>query len=180
MGITYNIAPKPTYYDGFKFRSRLEATWAALFDLLKWRWEYEPLDLKGWVPDFVLHGVEPIAVEVKPVMRFEDFPQDGFDKMNSSGWEGRILIVGTGLVEMGMMSSIGWMADNRLPVEGPRVEWLPCRLVQFDSNNDQVDIATTTEQQGYLFNGNTITARQSPVIMRRLWALASNKTAWRR
>ncbi|MEA2669684.1 MAG: hypothetical protein QOJ33_2618, partial [Chloroflexota bacterium] len=28
----------PTTYDGVNFRSRLEAKWAAFFDLLGWRW----------------------------------------------------------------------------------------------------------------------------------------------
>ena len=58
----------PTMYGGVQFRSRLEARWAAFFDLVEWRWEYEPLDLDGYVPDFVLRFVEPIAVEIKPLM----------------------------------------------------------------------------------------------------------------
>ena len=31
----------PTTYADVKFRSRLEARWAAFFDLAGWRWEYE-------------------------------------------------------------------------------------------------------------------------------------------
>ena len=45
-----------TKYKNIKFRSRLEARWAAFFDLLKWDWEYEPIDCSGWIPDFVLYG----------------------------------------------------------------------------------------------------------------------------
>jgi hypothetical protein len=56
----------PTMYAGTQFRSRLEARWAAFFDLVGWRWTYEPVDLCGWVPDFLLSGAEPIFVEVKP------------------------------------------------------------------------------------------------------------------
>jgi hypothetical protein len=48
------VAPKSTLFKGVRFRSRLEAKWAAMFDLLKVRWDYEPLDMHGWVPDFVL------------------------------------------------------------------------------------------------------------------------------
>ncbi len=58
----------PTTYDGVRFRSRLEATWAAFFDAVGWKWQYEPLDYEGWTPDFILfgaHGVIP--VEVKPI-----------------------------------------------------------------------------------------------------------------
>lgn len=42
----------PTYYQGIRFRSRLEATWAAFFDQAGWEWKYEPIDLDGWIPDF--------------------------------------------------------------------------------------------------------------------------------
>lgn len=46
----------PTMYAGIQFRSRLEATWAAMFDNLGIRWEYEPVDLDGYIPDFVIAG----------------------------------------------------------------------------------------------------------------------------
>ena len=56
----------PTKYAGVAFRSRLEARWAAFFDLVGWAWQYEPSDDAGWVPDFML--VESsIPVEVKPL-----------------------------------------------------------------------------------------------------------------
>jgi hypothetical protein len=48
----YTIAAHPTTYKGVNMRSRLEARWAAFFDLVSWRWEYEPIDLLGWSPDF--------------------------------------------------------------------------------------------------------------------------------
>jgi hypothetical protein len=57
----------PTTYNGVNFRSRLEAKWAAFFDLLGWRWQYEPIDLDGWIPDFMLLGAIPTLVEVKPI-----------------------------------------------------------------------------------------------------------------
>jgi hypothetical protein len=63
----------PTVYAGRRFRSRVEARWAAFFDLLEWKWEYEPFDLKGWIPDFSLKGFnEDVIVEVKSVSRLED------------------------------------------------------------------------------------------------------------
>lgn len=58
----------PTTFEGVNFRSRLEARWAAMFDLLGWRWTYEPIDLAGYIPDFVVHLAEPTLVEVKPAM----------------------------------------------------------------------------------------------------------------
>lgn len=68
MSFRYTIAAHPTTYAGVRFRSRLEATWAAFFDLLEWRWEYEPFDLKGWVPDFVIRGTRNALVEIKPTL----------------------------------------------------------------------------------------------------------------
>lgn len=62
------IKSHPTSYAGTMFRSRLEAKWAAFFDLLGWQWQYEPIDLNGWTPDFAIQGQEgPTYVEVKPI-----------------------------------------------------------------------------------------------------------------
>ena len=60
----------PTEYGGCRFRSRLEARWAAFFDLCRWHWTYEPFDLDGWIPDFALHSVDrkiAALVEIKPL-----------------------------------------------------------------------------------------------------------------
>jgi hypothetical protein len=46
----------PTTYRGARFRSRLEARWAAMFDSLGWGWAYEPVDLPGYLPDFRVRG----------------------------------------------------------------------------------------------------------------------------
>lgn len=68
----YRIAAIPTEYKGRKYRSRLEARWAAFFDLLGWRHEYEPFDLGKWSPDFLLTGRygATLLVEVKPIQQF--------------------------------------------------------------------------------------------------------------
>lgn len=66
----YTIAAIPTVYRGRRYRSRLEARWAAFFDLLGWQHEYEPCDLGTWSPDFALWGRRPhcpVLVEIKPV-----------------------------------------------------------------------------------------------------------------
>jgi hypothetical protein len=83
-----------TTYAGARFRSRLEARWAAFFDLLGWRWEYEPLDLDGYIPDFVLLLHEPVLVEVKPAWKCEELERLAAEKIEASGWEGEALIVG--------------------------------------------------------------------------------------
>jgi hypothetical protein len=64
----YNIPAKPTYYNNIQFRSRLEARWAVFFDLIKWKYTYEPIDLNKWSPDFTIQTTagKRFLVEVKP------------------------------------------------------------------------------------------------------------------
>ena len=81
-----------TVYKGIRFRSRLEARWAAMFDLLDWRWEYEPVDLLGYIPDFVLRfPAGPVLVEVKPLFDANEMLHDRENtiirKIDQSGWE---------------------------------------------------------------------------------------------
>lgn len=81
--MTGNIKAHPTFYKRVRFRSRLEARWAAFFDLIGWRWEYEPLDLNGWTPDFrvTFDCLRPksccpehsLLVEVKPYYTIDEF-----------------------------------------------------------------------------------------------------------
>lgn len=64
----YTIKAIPTIYNHVQFRSRLEARWAAFFDLAGIKWDYEPFDLDGWAPDFMLRWTgQNILVEVKPI-----------------------------------------------------------------------------------------------------------------
>lgn len=64
----YTIKAKPTTYKGIKFRSKLEAQWAAFFDLVNIKWLYEPEKFNQWEPDFLIYGQKPIYVEVKPFL----------------------------------------------------------------------------------------------------------------
>lgn len=59
------IEAKPTEYAGVLFRSKLEATWARFFDVIGLEWEYEPMQMQGWIPDFLLGGWW--LAEVKPL-----------------------------------------------------------------------------------------------------------------
>lgn len=67
----YSQKAWPTEYKGIVFRSRLEATWACFFDQMSWQWDYEPIDLDGWAPDFMLKKDKEIFVEVKPITSIE-------------------------------------------------------------------------------------------------------------
>lgn len=80
--MNYTIKAIETRYAGTNFRSRLEARWAAFFDLCGWRWEYEPVDFDGWIPDFLIefpcghsecNGTHTVYAEVKPYRSIEEF-----------------------------------------------------------------------------------------------------------
>jgi hypothetical protein len=90
----------PTELNGLRYRSRLEATWAEFFDLCGWKYEYEPFDLDGYIPDFIMTNWEkPFLVEIKP---FLDINDSGFEeaknKIISSGWKGEFAIMGGGVL----------------------------------------------------------------------------------
>jgi len=87
----------PTTYRNVRFRSRLEAKWAAFFDLLGWPWLYEPIDLNGYIPDFILQLPNPVLVEVKPAFSFDELRKHTA-KIDASGWEGECLLVGACLL----------------------------------------------------------------------------------
>jgi hypothetical protein len=63
--------PIETFYNGYRFRSRLEARWAVFFDAvgLKYLYEHEGFDLDGdwYLPDFYLTDWD-CYVEIKPIM----------------------------------------------------------------------------------------------------------------
>lgn len=77
----------PTVYAGVQMRSRLEATWAAFFDEMCIDWEYEPIDMNGWIPDFAIwmmsrHGSDrlspnPMYVEVKSIWSSDEAAAKG-------------------------------------------------------------------------------------------------------
>ena len=53
-----DIKPIETKYNGFRFRSRLEARWAIFFDMigLKYEYEVEGFEMNGlrYLPDFYI------------------------------------------------------------------------------------------------------------------------------
>lgn len=73
-----DIKPIETEYNGYMFRSRLEARWAVFFDSMGIKYEYEPegftlSDGTNYLPDFRIYvrhrsyenEYEPVYVEVK-------------------------------------------------------------------------------------------------------------------
>lgn len=111
------IRARPTVYAGIHFRSRLEATWAAMFDQLGWSWEYEPFQIGRWLPDFAVKASAApkgaILCEVKPTF---DFPEEAAKKAWDSCDGHDCLLLGAGLIDSEWFydstKSIGWLSDR--------------------------------------------------------------------
>jgi len=86
-------------------------------DRVKWTWSYEPTDLNGYIPDFIVDGDRELLIEIKSDA--EDFAVAEY-KIESSGWDGEALIVASRLdgPVLGRLWSVG---------NGPR-EWSQAQL----------------------------------------------------
>lgn len=82
-------------YKDTVFKSRLEARYAAFFDLAGWAWEYEPLVLNGWTPNFRVtfpcghsecNATHILLVEVQPYFNISDFEGHPGNKYHW-GWD---------------------------------------------------------------------------------------------
>lgn len=191
----------PTTYKGINFRSRLEARWAAFFDLLGWRWEYEPEDLNGWIPDFVLFdqcGQREVLVEVKPIRELGEESRAAMAKYAASGDDRFCLFLGLGPVNLLDRVCAGWLAEDLVPCREYVVEILK---VSFDptiyaashapepapfvgvcqpaggiklTNRFDFDVWTAM----FAEDGATI-AKPFAYQIERLWTAAGNLTQWK-
>lgn len=80
------IQPLETHYNGYYFRSRLEARWAIYFDAIGLRYEYEPDGYEvatgvWYLPDFLFPDLNCFG-EVK----HGEFSRDEFDKCMGLPW----------------------------------------------------------------------------------------------
>lgn len=113
----YSIAAHPTLYNGVQFRSRLEARWAAFFDLVGWGWEYEPIDLVGWVPDFIVkipcqhsecNDEHVLFAEMKPYTSIKEFEGHECMKYPYGGFEGDLQIPADSSAAFGLFPDVTW------------------------------------------------------------------------
>ena len=164
-----------TEYNGIWFRSRAEAKWAAFFDLMGWRWEYEPRDYHGYIPDFVLlsngEAGSRVYVEVKPE---EEFPEAN-RKAKRSGVDSPVLFASTD-------GPFGFDAATSKYFLGP---------VLYGDKLSRASV-TICEERGFHFcdpakgKSHHLCDRfkQSTVIsdgygeIRRYWSEAHNRTMW--
>lgn len=173
------IAAIPTIYKGRQYRSRLEARWAAFFDLLDWSVEYEPCDFNGWIPDFVINGAETVYVEVKPVSQF---PEDVARKLEVSGCPSEMLIVGQSLPSNQYVGPcVGWLTERH--ADGFCWGLAPFGL--WESNNRDRIIGFCHEEQGYSdritgsYDGGCHGSGNAERRVAQAWAEAGNAVQWK-
>jgi hypothetical protein len=182
-----------TTHNGVRYRSRLEARWAEFFRLLGWRAFYEPFDLDGYIPDFILHGhKQQILVEVKPVSGMDDpLVKEAAAKIERSGWEHDALIVSYFLpkfihdeiTQIGLLC-IGWIreADDKVFVQAPFQTARPSThrpKVGFCGDKNSVDRITNYQPPiGYGHDSNPL-GKVDWKYIETLWANAGNAVQWR-
>jgi hypothetical protein len=167
-----------TRYGGVTFRSRLEARWAAMFDLLEWKWDYQPLDFNGWIPDFVIYGAKRVFVEVKPVT---EFPQDVAYSIDRSGCSDEVVIVGMTCplnLETPWRDArcLGWLREDGW--------WQPCPLGRWAASRGKIGFTHAMGSYHDRITGgydgghgaNWVTEEELTM----LWREAGNRTQWHR
>jgi hypothetical protein len=166
----------PTQYRGVNFRSRLEARWAAFFDLLHWDWQYEPLDLAGWIPDFAVWGIsDHILVEIKPVTGLEDpLAIETMRKIDRCIADKECLIASYFLP--GSCNYIGWLYDNSVYKAG----WAPAKFgvwqgaVGFCHEEGSFHDRISGDQNGDSCDNTKLD------LIANCWIEAGNTVQWRR
>jgi hypothetical protein len=198
----YTIAAIPTLYRGRQYRSRLEARWAAFFDLLGWRHEYEPFDLGVWSPDFALRAeeecaeagpLEPGLIEIKPI---DGWHQPTVQKMAQAAkrraFEGPLFLFGTapqlmpenGFVRLGWQGNMWCDYDEktkRHKLDSVRRWWTPAYLhwlQMYDRPSFVPDILHTSPHQqiqgGFFSDLTFLDAKTYAAHTMSLWARATN------
>lgn len=179
----YTIPARVTEYNGTRFRSRLEARWAAFFDLIGWTWTYEPYELEGWDPDFLIHGESPLLIEVKPCNTTRELIEVCDQKVKASKPQNAVLLCGASpsIVVLGQDE---WGEDDTLEWEhesfsGPST-WGWCERGRGWAVSYEVGLWS-----GYPYGCDGKGCCRSSVtdtagILEQLWREAGNLTQWRR
>lgn len=170
----------PTTFADTNFRSRLEARWAAFFDLIGWKWTYEPLDAEGYIPDFLIHGEQPFFIEVGPCITREDYLRKAEKPDRAAGSLGHdVLVVGVSpFIEefAGLMGQ--FYADQ--PEEEPGFWWEPgswSSCAECGQPGVVHSLGTYTVRPCSHYPGGHINGYSGPDV-ERLWREAGNTVQW--
>lgn len=182
------ISAIPTTYRGVRFRSRTEARWAVFLDEIGWPWEYEIRDLGGYIPDFVLRFDDaPMVLEVKgDALTLGELGQHA-GKIERSGWDGEILIVGAAPWELrSAQPMLGWFGEPE-SIQGEREwTWGDARLFRCLSCNHVSVLAASGSWRCRICgtgSGNehvgSLNTSDDADQLSRIWVRAGNRVQWR-
>lgn len=161
----------PTTYRETRFRSRLEARWAAFFDLVGWSWTYEPFDADDWIPDFLIHGPAAFLVEVGPCVDPDDYlhkatkPGDHADRPT--------LVLGVSPLALPEHLQAGLIV-NEFPVTIGPAFWMWCTECSPSSLTIYGDLVDRP------CGHNSARPNNLGHYLHDLWASAGNKVQWLR
>lgn len=170
----------PTTYRSANFRSRLEARWAVFFDLVGWTWTYEPLDLAGYIPDFLIHGNRPLLIEVGPAATRSEYEAKS---VKAFAIEKPYDLLVVGLSPILEEEASGWMNHPTAGLlsddewgEGDAA-WHVCRMCNGTAIHS-VFGSFTGRPCGH-YDGDNYLGGISAELIRELWNRAGSDTQWK-
>lgn len=170
-----------TNYNGIRFRSRLEATWAAFYDQLKWDWEYEPIDFNGWIPDFGIKKTDNtfLWVEVKPFTLLKQWKSE---KKIIDNLDKGVLMCGLNL-EYPHYPKIGFISDeysyeiDSCLIGEISAEYIYKNKVKYDLFG--IDGGWNYRLSG-IYDGNGHLKKPEENTIKEFWKTAKNDTQWKK
>lgn len=170
-----------TVYRGRAYRSRLEARWAAFFDLVGWRYEYEPFDLPGWFPDFALFGAEEILVEVKPYSNLDQFDREKIERAMAGTTKHslEVLLLGESIwCENRYLPRLGWLRETESEWIGWGDEWAGALFHELGGLGFCHEFGSYRNRITGEYDGDHGMGADSSHI-RNLWNKAGNAVQWK-
>lgn len=187
----------PTKFNGVMYRSRLEAKWACFFTILGWEFQYEPFDLSGWIPDFVLKGKKQnTLVEIKPFFDEKEFAPH-LDKIFNALFKAtsplqEVLLLGASLDESEFdhdYTRLGWLFGAELQSEN-----LPPSIKDYYYDTNEAAINAYRDSYGVYgffdiygswvdrmtdeYDGDTMLAPGNHQTFLEVWDECTNRVQW--
>ncbi len=183
----YAIPAIPTTYNERRYRSRLEAKWAAFFDAVGWKHEYEPFDLGEWSPDFLLKGHIDVLVEIKPITEIDTAVTDRMARAaRATNWRGDLLLLGVApCVETSVLPwdgpALGWLGEGAY--HGQNITEVAFDFAHAGLGQDQGRVDFSHEFNSYTGRMFGFSYKQADSVslqaIERIWSKAVNQVQWR-
>lgn len=177
----------PTTYGGTRFRSRLEARWAAFFDLVEWPWVYEPFDGDRYIPDFLIEGESPFLLEVGPCVGGDDYREKAtkalaaFPTPELGYPEHVVLVVGAAPFlrepEWSRRPIVGYVTDDGWGSGPDFARYARCAIcdrIGYHHASGSFELRPCSH-----YDGDNLLRAVPEQLLTSLWAEAGNEVQWR-